>query len=303
MIESAETKTVRHKQDKEKVQMKYFKSQKRQKAIGKWLTYLLLISVSIILLAPLGWMISTSLKPMEEVVRFPPNLIPETIQWSNYLDTIQAFPFFQYMRNTLFITVFVVIGNILSNSFIAYGFAKIDFPGRDLLFALVLATMMVPGFVTMIPQYILFTRINWVGTYLPLIVPSYFGSAFYIFLLRQFYLSINDELIEAAQMDGANHLYIWSRLMIPLTKPALITIGIMSFNGAWNDFLGPLLYITREDMYTLQIGLQSFQSQSGTQWNYLMAGATLVMIPTVLLFFFAQKYFITGMDLTGGTKG
>lgn len=201
------------------------------------------------------------------------------------------------------ITAFVVMGNVLSNSFIAYGFAKISFPGKNILFALVLATMMVPGFVTMIPQYILFTQIGWVGTYLPLIVPSFFGSAFFIFLMRQFYMSISNELVEAAKIDGANHLYIWSRLMLPLTKPALITVGIMSFNGAWNDFLGPLLYITREDRYTLQIGLQSFQSQSTTQWNYLMAGATLVMIPTILLFFFAQKYFISGMDLTGGTKG
>lgn len=301
MIESAEAKPIVH--EKAEVKRNHFKSRKRQKQIGKILTYLLLVGVSIILLIPLFWMISTSLKSMEEVVQFPPSLIPETIQWENYLETIQAFPFFQYMGNTLFITSFVVVGNVLSNSFIAYGFAKIDFLGRNLLFALVLATMMVPGFVTMIPQYILFTRIGWVGTYLPLIVPSYFGSAFYIFLMRQFYMSISDELIEAAQMDGANHLYIWSRLMLPLTKPALITSGIMSFNGAWNDFLGPLLYITSEEMYTLQIGLQSFQSQSGTQWNYLMAGATMVRIPTVLLFFFAQKYFIQGMDLTEGTKG
>lgn len=280
-----------------------FKSRKRQKRIGQIVTYILLIGISIVLLAPLFWMVFTSLKPMEEVVQFPPTFFPETFQWSNYTETIQAFPFFQYMKNTLYITFFVVLGNVVSNSFIAYGFAKIAFPGKKFLFSLVLATMMIPGFVTMIPQYILFTKIGWVGTYLPLIVPSFFGSAFNIFLMRQFYLSINDELIEAAQTDGANHLFIWSHLMVPLTKPALITIGITSFNGAWNDFLGPLLYIHDEDMYTLQIGLQSFQSQSSTQWNYLMAGATLVMIPTVLLFFFAQKYFIQGMDLTGGTKG
>ncbi|MER2063121.1 MAG: carbohydrate ABC transporter permease [Alkalibacterium sp.] len=271
--------------------------------MGKIFVYIILISVSLVLIAPLLWMLSTSLKSMEEIVSFPPTLLPETFRWENYAFTVQAFPFFRYMQNTLLITAFVVAGNVLSNSFIAYGFAKIDFPGKNILFALVLATMMVPGFVTMIPQYILFTQIGWVGTYLPLIVPSFFGSAFYIFLMRQFYMSVNNELIEAAQMDGANHLYIWSRLMMPLTKPALITIGIMSFNGAWNDFLGPLLYITREEKYTLQIGLQSFQSQSTTQWNYLMAGATLVMIPTILLFFFAQKYFIEGMDLTGGTKG
>lgn len=282
---------------------KHFKSRKRQKKIGKIITYILLIAISIILISPLLWMVFTSLKPMNEIVKYPPTFFPESIEWSNYTTTVNAFPFFHYMKNTLFITFFVVLGNVVSNSFIAYGFAKISFPGKNVFFSLVLATMMVPGFVTMIPQYILFTKLGWVGTYLPLIVPSFFGSAFNIFLMRQFYMSINNELIEAAQIDGANHIYIWSHLMIPLTKPALITIGIQSFNGAWNDFLGPLLYIHDEDMYTLQIGLQTFQNQSTTQWNYLMAGATLVMIPTVLLFFFAQKYFIEGMDLTGGSKG
>ena len=243
------------------------------------------------------------IETMEEIVRYPPTFFPEKIVWENYLDTIAAFPFWRYARNTLFITVLVVIGNVLSNSFIAYGFAKLDFPGKKLMFALVLSTMMIPGFVTMIPQYVLFSKIGWVGTYLPLIVPSFFGNAFNIFLMRQFYLSINNELIEAAEIDGANHLYIWSHLMLPLTKPALITIAINSFNAAWNDFLGPLLYIQDQEKYTLQIGLQVFQNQATTQWNYLMAGATLVLIPTILLFFFAQRYFIEGMDLTGGSKG
>lgn len=259
--------------------------------------------IGIILIIPLLWMVFTSLKPMEEIVRYPPTFFPEKIVWENYLDTIAAFPFWRYARNTLFITVLVVIGNVLSNSFIAYGFAKLDFPGKKLMFALVLSTMMIPGFVTMIPQYVLFSKIGWVGTYLPLIVPSFFGNAFNIFLMRQFYLSINNELIEAAEIDGANHLYIWSHLMLPLTKPALITIAINSFNAAWNDFLGPLLYIQDQEKYTLQIGLQVFQNQATTQWNYLMAGATPVLIPTILLFFFAQRYFIEGMDLTGGSKG
>lgn len=285
------------------IKLNFFKSQKQTKRIGNIFTYILLIVVSIILMLPLVWMVSTSLKPMTEIAQFPPSLLPENVQWSNYLETMQSFPFFRYVGNTLFITFFVVLGNVLSNSFIAYGFSKINFPGRNLLFSLVLSTMMIPGFVLMIPQYVLFSEIGWVGSYLPLIVPSFFGSGFNIFLMRQFYLSIDDELIEAAQIDGANHLYIWSRLMIPLTKPALITIGIQSFNGAWNDFLGPLLYIHDESQYTLQIGLQVFQSQSTTQWNYLMAGATLVLLPTVLLFLFAQKYFIEGMDLSAGTKG
>lgn len=285
------------------VKVKKYASLKRTTKIKNIASYAVLILVGAILITPLLWMVFTSLKPMEEIVQFPPTFFPETIHWENYAEAIRSFPFWQYVKNTLFITTLVVIGNVLSNSFIAYGFVKLNFPGKKIFFALVLSTMMIPGFVTMIPQYVLFSKIGWVGTYLPLIVPSFFGSAFNIFLMRQFYLSINDELIEAAEMDGANHLYIWSHLMIPLTKPALITIAINSFNAAWNDFLGPLLYIQDQDKYTLQIGLQVFQNQSTTQWNYLMAGATLVLLPTILLFFFAQKYFIEGMDLTGGTKG
>lgn len=283
--------------------MDYFKKTSVNRQTKKILSYVLMTVIGIILIIPLLWMVFTSLKPMEEIVRYPPTFFPEKIVWENYLDTIAAFPFWRYARNTLFIIVLVVIGNVLSNSFIAYGFAKLDFPGKKLMFALVLSTMMIPGFVTMIPQYVLFSKIGWVGTYLPLIVPSFFGNAFNIFLMRQFYLSINNELIEAAEIDGANHLYIWSHLMLPLTKPALITIAINSFNAAWNDFLGPLLYIQDQEKYTLQIGLQVFQNQATTQWNYLMAGATLVLIPTILLFFFAQRYFIEGMDLTGGSKG
>ncbi|WP_369669252.1 carbohydrate ABC transporter permease [Enterococcus faecium] len=247
--------------------MDYFKKTSVNRQTKKILSYVLMTVIGIILIIPLLWMVFTSLKPMEEIVRYPPTFFPEKIVWENYLDTIAAFPFWRYARNTLFITVLVVIGNALSNSFIAYGFAKLDFPGKKLMFALVLSTMMIPWFVTMIPQYVLFSKIGWVGTYLPLIVPSFFGNAFNIFLMRQFYLSIN------------------------------------SFNAAWNDFLGPLLYIQDQEKYTLQIGLQVFQNQATTQWNYLMAGATLVLIPTILLFFFAQRYFIEGMDLTGGSKG
>ncbi|OIL37122.1 sugar ABC transporter ATP-binding protein [Oenococcus oeni] len=276
---------------------------RKKKIITQILNYLVLILVGAILISPLLWMIFTSLKPLKEIVQFPPTFFPKEIRWDNYVSMIKSFPFWRYTMNTLFITLMVVIGNVLSNAFIAYGFAKIDFPGKKICFALVLSTMMIPGFVTMIPQYVIFSKIGWVGTYLPLIVPSFFGNAFNIFLMRQFYLSINNELIEAAQMDGANHLYIWMNLMLPLSKPALIIIAINSFNGAWNDFLGPLLYIKDPEKYTLQIGLQVFQNQATTQWNYLMAGATLVLLPTILIFFFAQKYFIKGMDLTGGTVG
>ncbi|UQF71461.1 carbohydrate ABC transporter permease [Vagococcus lutrae] len=276
---------------------------KKRFSIKRILLYGVLSVISLLLLAPLAWMISTSLKPMSEVVTFPPSLIPKNVMWDNYRVAIQSFPFFSYMGNTLFITSLVVIGTLLSNSFIAYGFSKISFPLKNVWFALVLSTMMIPSFVTMIPQYIVFSKLGWVGTYLPLIVPSFFGNAFSIFLLRQFYLSINDELIEAAQLDGANHLYIWSHLMVPLTKPALITVGILSFNGTWNDFVGPLLYIHDEARYTLQLGLQVFQNQSTTQWNLLMAAASLTLLPTIILFFVAQKYFMEGMDLSGASKG
>jgi multiple sugar transport system permease protein len=219
------------------------------------------------------------------------------------LITLQKGPFLQYTLNTLFITVFVVIGNVVANSFIAYGFAKIHFKGRNVLFACVLATMMIPGFVTLVPQYVIYAKLGWLNTYLPLILPAFFGSAFNIFLLRQFFLTIPNELIEAAKIDGANHLYIWWKIFIPLAKPAIATVAIFSFNGAWNDFLGPLLYINDESLYTLQLGLQIFKGQNDTQWNFLMAGSLMVLLPVITIFFFFQRYFIEGMNLTAGSKG
>lgn len=233
---------------------------------------------------------------------FPPTFFPESWNWSNYIRTWEAAPFTRYTINTLTITTLVVIGNVISNSFIAYGFAKIPFRGKNVLFAIVLATMMIPGFVTLIPQYVLFAKLNWVNTYFPLVVPAFFGSAFNIFLLRQFYMTIPNELIEAAKMEGANHFYIWWKIGLPLTKPAIATVAIFSFNGAWNDFLGPLLYLNDENLYTLQIGLQVFKGQMNTQWNYLMAGSLLVLLPVILLFFFFQKYFIQGINLQSGGK-
>lgn len=266
------------------------------------LNFVLLAAGSLMILSPLWWMISTSLKTMAEVMSFPPTFFPESWNWGNYIKTWEAAPFTRYTINTLTITTLVVIGNVLSNSFIAYGFAKIPFRGKNILFAIVLATMMIPGFVTLIPQYVLFANLGWVNTYFPLVVPAFFGSAFNIFLLRQFYMTIPTELIEAAKMEGANHFYIWWKIGLPLTKPAIATVAIFSFNGAWNDFLGPLLYLNDENLYTLQIGLQVFKGQLNTQWNYLMAGSLLVLLPVILLFFFFQKYFIQGINLQSGGK-
>ncbi|MDM5330549.1 carbohydrate ABC transporter permease [Neobacillus sp. CF12] len=281
----------------------YFKSANFKKKTGKTIVLIILILGSLLILSPIWWMIATSLKDMKEIMTYPPTFIPKEWHWENYLITLQKGPFLQYTLNTLFITFFVVIGNVVANSFIAYGFAKIQFKGRNVLFACVLATMMIPGFVTLVPQYVIYAKLGWLNTYLPLILPAFFGSAFNIFLLRQFFLTIPNELIEAAKIDGANHLYIWWKIFIPLAKPAIATVAIFSFNGAWNDFLGPLLYLNDESLYTLQLGLQIFKGQNDTQWNFLMAGSIMVLLPVITIFFFFQRYFIEGMNLTAGSKG
>ncbi|MBS4220889.1 carbohydrate ABC transporter permease [Bacillus sp. FJAT-49711] len=281
----------------------YFESTKNRKLILKVIFTSILILGSLLILSPVWWMISTSLKDMKEVMVYPPTLFPKEFHWENYKKVLNAAPFIGYGANTLIITSISVIGSVLSNTFIAYGFSKIRFKGRNVLFAIVLATMMIPGFVMLIPQYIIFSKLGWLNTWLPLTVPSFFGSAFFIFLIRQFFLTIPNELIEAAKIDGANHFYIWSRLMIPLTKPVIATVAIFSFNGAWNDFLGPLLYINDPAFYTLQLGLQVFKGHTNTQWNLLMGGSLLVLLPVIILFFLFQRYFIEGMNITAGTKG
>ena len=282
----------------------YFESQRTRERIRKTLIFILLIAGSASFLMPLWWMLQTSLKSLEEIVQYPPTWFPEKFVWSNYTETWVAGNFTRYTWNTSIIAFFAVIGQVVSNSFIAYGFAKIKFPGRGPLFIIILGTMTIPGFVTMIPTYILFSKIGWVGTYLPLIVPAFFGGAFQIFLFRQFFMTIPNDLIEAAKIDGANHLYVWGRIMVPLSKPVMATIAIMAFNGAWNDFLGPLIYVASEEMYTLQIGLQAFKVSSGVnQWHYLMAGSVMVLAPVLILFFFFQRYFIEGMNISAGTKG
>ena len=185
----------------------------------------------------------------------------------------------------------------------AYGFAKLRFPGRNVLFGVLLSTMMIPGMVTLIPQYILFSKLHWVGTYLPLVVPSFFAGAFFTFLLRQFFLGIPEELSEAARVDGAGELWIWWRVVMPLLTPALATVAIFTFEGAWDSYVGPLLYLNDERLYTLQVGLQFFRTASVVQWQYLMAAALMVMLPVIILFFMFQRYFVEGASISGGLKG
>lgn len=280
----------------------YFNNIHTKKKLLSLVNFILLAAGSLLILSPIWWMISTSLKSMAEVMTYPPTFYPHEWNWDNYIKTWKAAPFDTYAINTITITMLVVIGSVLVNSFIAYGFAKVPFKGRNILFAIVLSTMMIPGFVTLIPQYVLFSKLQWINTYYPLVVPAFFGSAFFIFLLRQFYMTIPNELIEAAKIEGASHFRIWWTIGLPLTKPALATVAIFSFNGAWNDFLGPLLYLNDESLYTLQLGLQVFKGEMNTQWNYLMAGSLLVLLPVIILFFFFQKYFIQGINLQSGGK-
>ncbi|WP_110926993.1 carbohydrate ABC transporter permease [Bacillus massiliglaciei] len=284
-------------------QVKFYQTMKFRRRSKHAIVLTLLIAGSIVLIMPLLWMVSTSLKSPAEILKYPPSFLPEALHFSNYAEAWKTGPFTRWGLNTLFIAICVTMGNVLVNSFIAYGFAKIRFKGRNKWFVLVLATMLLPGFVTLIPQYMVFSKLHWINTYYPLIVPAFLGSAFFIFLLRQFMLTIPNEYSEAAIMDGASHFRIWWHIMLPLTKPALITVAILSFVGSWNDLLGPLLYLNDEKLYTLQVGLQTFKGSVQVQWHYLMAMSVMVLLPTLILFFIFQRFFIEGSNLSSGTKG
>ena len=274
----------------------------------RWLAFLAIVMICAGFMLPFIWMLSTSLKTVDKTVAFPPQFLPDPVVPGNYWKVITSdkvdFPL--YTRNTLIIAALAVIGTTLSSAVVAYGFAKIRFRGRAGLFALMLSTMMIPFPVMMLPLFIVFrfigdhTPIQMLGTFKPLWVPAWFGSAFSIFLLRQFFLTIPDGLSEAARIDGCSEWGIFWRIMLPLSRPALAVVSLFTFMGAWNNFLGPLIYLHRPDQYTLALGLQAFQSQQGgTDWNLLMAASMLVMLPVIILFFLTQKTFIQGIATTG----
>jgi ABC-type sugar transport system, permease component len=263
------------------------------------IVYALLLAGCVVFLMPLAWLLSTSLKPDTGIFDIPPKWIPDKLHWENYSKAVHTFPFARYTMNTVLITALSMVGALLSSSFISYAFARLRWPGRDAWFIVMLSTMMLPTQITMIPLFILFKELGWIDTYLPLIVPFFFGSAFYIFLMRQFFMTIPKELSEAAKIDGCSEVYIWWKIFMPLSKPALATLGIFTFTLTWNDFQGPLIYLNDPDQFTLALGLRGFQQQFGTRWNVMMAAATLIMLPTLILFFSFQKYFIEGVTLTG----
>ena len=264
--------------------------------------FTLLSVLGIAFLVPFAWMVSTSLKPLNETMTLPPRWVPSKVQWHNYGDAIETMRYFwRYAGNSFFLCVLSVAGTLLSSSLVAYGFSRLEWRGRDKLFLVLLATMMVPFPVIMVPTYNLFKTLGWIGTFKPLWVPAFFAGAFNVFLLRQFFLGLPRELSEAARIDGCNELQIFWRVILPLCRPALLVVALFQFMATWNDFLGPLIYLVEQKDYTLVLGLQSFQSQhGGTAWHQLMAASTLVVLPVVVLFFLAQRSFIEGIATTGG---
>ena len=265
--------------------------------------YAILIVSATAILLPFLWTLSSSLKPYGAGIEFPPKFIPETFLWSNYPKVFQTIPFFNFFKNSVFVTTMAVTGEVLSASLVAYSFARLRFPGRQTLFYIVLATMMIPYPVIMVPTFIIFRQIGWVGTYLPLIIPPFFAPAFSIFLLRQFFMSINPELDEAAKVDGANEFTIYWRIILPLSKPVLAAIAIFSFMANWNDFMGPLIYLNNSEMYTLALGINYLRSfRGGGDLSLQMAASVMFMIPCIILYFIAQRNIVQGI-VTTGLKG
>ena len=259
----------------------------------------LLLGIGLLFGLPFYWLIATSLKPDAQIFQMPPVWVPHPIQWSNYPRALAYIPFFTYTFNTLTLCVLNVIGTVLSCSLVAYSLGKIRWKGRDLVFYTLLATMILPGQVTLIPTFAIFKWLGWIGSVKPLVVPAFFGSAFYIFLLRQFFLTLPNELSDAARIDGCSEFGVYWRVILPLARPALVTVSLFTFIGTWNDFLGPLLYLTDERTYTLSMGLQFFVSQHGAEWGMLMAASAVMTLPILVIFFLAQSTFIQGVSLSG----
>lgn len=268
-------------------------------AVGRAMVYLMLLVGAVWFVLPLLWMSTSSFKDKTAIFQYPPALLPWPPRWRNYADLFAEWPFWTYLRNTLIVTVPSVLGQLLSSSLVAYGFARVRWPGRNLVFVVVLATLMLPFQVTLIPLYIIFRQLGWIGTFAPLIVPNFFASAFDIFLLRQFFLGIPRELSDAARIDGCGHLRIYWRIVLPLAKPALATVALFEFLYNWNDFMGPLIYLQDNTMYTLSLGLQQFQSMRQPEPQLLMTACTIMVVPIIVVFFFAQRTFIQGVTLTG----
>jgi len=254
---------------------------------------------SVAFVVPLIFMISTSLKATRQIAQFPPELIPNPFIWLNYPDVFLYAPMHKYFFNTMILVIPSIVGAVFTSSLAAYAFARLRAPGRDIIFMVLLSTMMLPVVVTLIPTYILFAKIGWVGTFKPLTIPALAGTPFFIFLLRQFFMTIPRELEDAALIDGCSRFRIFVTIIMPLAKPALATVTIFAFIGSWNNYIGPLIYLSNKDQYTLSLGLQVFVRDHGAEWGMLMAASTMMVAPVILVFFFAQKHFVQGITMSG----
>ena len=275
-------------------------SQKRLRGAWYWVNVLLLYIFAAVMFIPFLWLVSSSFKSQIQIFQYPPQWIPDPFQPENYSKALTYKPFGTYFKNTLTIAGLNVIAVVFSSSFCAYGFARIRFPGRDFWFGIVMATLFLPYAILLVPSFYIFSKLGWVDTFLPLTVPQFFGGgAFNIFLLRQFFRTIPNDLSDAARLDGCTEFGIYWRIMLPLAKPALITVAIFTFMFAWNDLLAPITYLRSPDHFTIATGLASFRSQTDISWDLQLAASTAVTLPVILLFFVAQRYFIQGIVMTG----
>jgi|LGOV01.1.fsa_nt_gb ABC-type glycerol-3-phosphate transport system permease component len=280
---------------------KPFLTRKKRKIIHDIIIHSVLVIFGSMFIFPFLWMLTTALKTPAELIQGTAVLLPADPQWENFRLAMQTVPFFLYIKNSFVLVIFAVVGTLFSSTLTAYAFAKLEWPGRDILFIIMLATMMIPMQVLLIPTYVMYAKIGWLGTRIPLILPYFLGggSAFYIFMLRQFFKGIPKDLTESAIVDGASHFKIFINIMLPLTKPALITVTLFTFMFVWNDYFGPLIYLTNPDHWTIALGLRAFQSQYSGRFDLMMAASLLTMIPTLLIFFFAQNSFIEGITFSG----
>lgn len=262
-------------------------------------SHLLLALGALFFVVPLLFMLSTSLKAMRQIAQFPPQLIPNPVIWLNYPDVFLYAPMHKYFVNTLFIVIPAIVGAVFTSSLAAYAFARLRAPGKNFIFMVLLSTMMLPSAVTLVPTYILFAKLGWVGGFKPLVVPALAGSAFFVFLMRQFFMTIPRELEDAALMDGCGRFRIYRSIVLPLAKPVLATVTIFAFMGAWNEFFRPLIYLGNQDQYTLSLGLRVFVEAHRTEWGMMMAASTMMVLPVIIIFFLAQKHFVQGITLTG----
>jgi multiple sugar transport system permease protein len=273
----------------------------RRARLGPLARHALLIAVAAILLLPFYWMLVSALKSNNEIFARPLQWWPDPIQWKNFGDTIGSryFPYLRLLGNSVFFAGGVTIGTVLSCAAVGYGFARLRFPGRDLLFGITLATLMIPPIVTFIPTYVLFSKLQLIGGYTPLILPAFFGNAFFIFMMRQFFLGVPRDLSDAARIDGAGEFRIFWQIMLPLVRPALMVVAVFSLLYTWHDFFGPLIYLQDKSQFPLSLGLYAFKSQRTAEWAKIMMGAFLTTLPLIIVSLFTQRYFLRGIATTG----